>query len=504
MLSGRKQKLLCLPILVFFTLMVGSVSAWRALFMAALVLLAPVVHRDSDAITSLGFALGAILLFTPYAICSVSLQLSFGAMLGLTVVGPHLNGLAAWSLRQLPPRYKKLKGILRRVLSVVAMSLSASVFTIPLSAWYFRQVSLISLLANLLVTWLLSFLLGLGLLSVLAGLCIPVLGELLAFPAGWLAKFIVTLVYGMGNLSFAAISLSSPYLLAWFIGAILLILLAAGMVLKKQFPILPMCSLVLTLCLCLLLNRWSADRTDLIVKILDAGQGQCILLLSQGRAAAIDCGGNAYDSAGDLLADELQELGYSKLDLLVCTHLDSDHINGGEELFARIQVDRVYYPETEEASQWKEALLTLCREQETEAIPVSETQLLRIGRTTAEIYPPMNPAEDNNSSLASLWETERFSLLITGDMDWVGERMLLAHEALPKVDLLVAGHHGSKTSTSEALLEAVQPEVAMISVGENSYGHPAEETLLRLAERDIAIYRTDSNGTITVSVRGED
>ena len=103
--------------------------------------------------------------------------------------------------------------------------------------------------------------------------------------------------------------------------------------------------------------------------------------------------------------------------------------------------------------------------------------------------------------LASLGETD---LLITGDMDAGTERDLLtAYGDLPDLEYLVAGHHGSRTSTSADLLDALTPETVLISVGSNSYGHPTEETLRRLAERKCAVYRTDLHGTIHLSIQGE-
>ena len=93
-----------------------------------------------------------------------------------------------------------------------------------------------------------------------------------------------------------------------------------------------------------------------------------------------------------------------------------------------------------------------------------------------------------------------FDLLITGDMSTATERLLLERYDLPDTEVLVAGHHGSKYSTSNALLEALTPETAIISVGSNSYGHPADETLRRLAESGAAICRTDKQGTIHLTV----
>ena len=102
-------------------------------------------------------------------------------------------------------------------------------------------------------------------------------------------------------------------------------------------------------------------------------------------------------------------------------------------------------------------------------------------------------------SLCILFDTKNCDILVTGDRNGFGERSLLRNAHIPDVDILVAGHHGSKNSTSEELLNAARPETVCISVGEdNSYGHPAPELLQRLMDHGCAVYRTDQHGTITI------
>jgi competence protein ComEC len=105
--------------------------------------------------------------------------------------------------------------------------------------------------------------------------------------------------------------------------------------------------------------------------------------------------------------------------------------------------------------------------------------------------------QDNESCLSLLCQAGELDILVTGDMDQYAETALLSAQDIPDIDILVAGHHGSKTSTSQTLLEQTLPEIAVISVGANSYGHPAQETLDRLSSIGTEVYRTDQNGTIT-------
>ena len=117
------------------------------------------------------------------------------------------------------------------------------------------------------------------------------------------------------------------------------------------------------------------------------------------------------------------------------------------------------------------------------------------------LYPPMGQGTSNEEGLFALCSVEAFDLLITGAADAFVERMLVKYQPLPDLELLMVGHHGSAGSTDPALLDRLRPELAIISVGHNSYGHPAQEVLDRLAETGAQVWRTDQSGSITVTVQ---
>ena len=131
---------------------------------------------------------------------------------------------------------------------------------------------------------------------------------------------------------------------------------------------------------------------------------------------------------------------------------------------------------------------------------VKEKTVLPFGEAEVTVFPPVGKAEDNERGLSLLASVGEQDFLLTGDMDAATERQLLNRYDLPDVEVLVAGHHGSKYSTSEDLLCALQPETVCISVGSNRYGHPADEILCRLVEHGCAIYRTDLQGNIHLSI----
>jgi competence protein ComEC len=500
-LRRKKQRLLCLPVLLFFTIMVGSVSAWRALLMEILLLLAPVLHREADNLTSLAFALLIILVKNPLAAGSVSLQLSFCSMLGLFLfTGPMYQSIVerCGKFSALPRPLARLCYV---VTGGVTTTLGASLLTIPITAWYFRQVSLISILANVLVVWMVLFALTSALCAVVAVLIFPGVASLLSLVPELIGRAILALAHWLGSLTFSALPLSNFYQIGWFLlvqGILLLMILLPQL---RRRPILPASCMLLPLVGVILLSRLSLSGTAVTVQALSVGEGQCVLLTAQGETAALDCGGNAYTSAGDTLADALQSQGYGQLDALIITHFDSDHTNGLPELFARVQVKTVYLSAvyTEEDT-WRQTLLDLAQAQGTEVVTVEQPTTCALGEGQLTIYPGLDLTGGNNSGLSLLGEFGTFALLSTGDMDLESERVLLARYDLPDIDLLLVGHHGSKYATSERLLSALQPEAALVSVGENRYGHPTAETLWRLSEAGADIYRTDLNGTVTICV----
>lgn len=505
LLVGRRRlgAALCIPILVFFVGVAGATpSVTRSVIMQTILLMAPLLRRENDPPTSLSAALMVLLLVNPYAAASISLQLSFASVAGILL---WTERLYAWMCAGLTRGREgaKLPGPLAAICSGVATTLGALPLTLPLTAWHFNTISLIAPLSNLLVLWAVGLLFGLGMVLAVLGLIAPPLAGLLAGPVTWLTRYVMEVTDWLGGLPLAAVTVSSLYLKLWlaYLCAVVL-LLAASRGLRRRWWI-PAAGLALTFCLCLLLHRSAASAGGLNVDVLDVGQGQCILLrTSEGKTVAVDCGGSSLDSAGDILADRLQELGHSRLDLLVLTHFHSDHTNGLEALFHRVTVEAMAVPcvRDEEGAAWRERVLALAGEQGTRVRWVEADETLTWPSLTLRLYAPLGAGEQNEEGLSVLATCGTSDLLITGDMTEEIERRLVRYGDLPDVEVLVAGHHGSPYATSQLLLDAARPEAAVISVGWNSYGHPAAEVLDRLEAMGIQIWRTDLDGTVSIQM----
>lgn len=476
-------------------------SVMRAALMITMTLLAPLLNREGDPLTSLTFALFVLLLLNPYSIQSISLQLSFGAVAGIHAFSSPLYLTMTRSLKNDGSFLRRLgRKVFRLFAANVSLTLGALVFTTPLSARHFGTVSLIAPISNLLILWAVSFTFIIGLILALLGLLFPA-AEILAFPATLLSRFILQISRMLGSLSFSSLSIGGEYLAAWL--TLVYVILLVVLLLRYKRPILPISVGVITLCTALILTRLSVVAYPLTITMLDVGQGQCIVLQSDGQTALIDCGGNK-DNAGDIAADYLQSLGISHVDLLILTHCHDDHANGVPELFARLDVSNIILPDlSEPESDYRAEILSLARSGGTKVTLLARDRTLPFGHADLTLYAPLGDGGTNEEGLFVLASCNTFDMLVTGDSNDRVEALLMEHDFLPDVEVFVAGHHGSKNSTSDLLLDTLMPETCLISVGYNTYGHPTQEVLSRLTAREIALYRTDLMGHLTIRYKGD-
>ncbi len=502
---NRASAVLTILSVYFFAALAGSSpSALRAAFMCSLPLLAPLFGREEDRPTALCTALALLLIQCPYAAASVSLQLSFAAVAGIYLITPPL--CRRWF--QAVPRWDKLPGsLLRKLLlycvSSFAVTLGALLFTTPLAALHFRSLSLVGPLTNLLTLWAVSDVFLGGLLAALLGLFLPGAAAVLAWVTAWPARWVIFVVKGLSRLPFAALSLTSAYLLGWFIMAYAVILLCLFSRRKLRASVLVI-ALLPTLCAALLMNAYPARAGALTAAVLDVGQGSSTLFYSKGHAVLVDCGGNGGDDPGDIAADYLQSLGSSRLDALVLTHYHSDHACGVAELLSRIDVSLIIAPDVTPEDPLRQEILALAEEYGCEVELLLNDAAFTFGDARLSIYEPLGKGSANEEGLSVLCTAGSFDVLVTGDMDGIVEKRLVKYKNLPDIELLVVGHHGSKSSTSEELLLATGPERAVISSGYNAYGHPALETMERLGAAGCDIYRTDLMGTVRFTIQEEE
>ena len=211
--------------------------------------------------------------------------------------------------------------------------------------------------------------------------------------------------------------------------------------------------------------------------------------------SVIDCGGQE-DASGETAARFLLARGVTQVDRLILTHFDADHCNGVRQLLRRVRVKTLYVPDVSPENNLRTKILFAAAQAGAEIRFVTNDLTLPDGM---RMFAPTGSAEESNTGLCVLAAGEKYDILVTGDLSEQAEYRLLSTHALPRAAVLVAGHHGAATSTSEALLRAIRPEAVLISVGaDNRFGHPADETLRRIEKAGAAVFRTDLSGTITI------
>lgn len=485
-------------VLVGYAMLAGArPSMVRACVMLVLLLAAPLFRRESDAPTSLLTALFLILLANPFAAASIGLQLSFGAVAGIFWLTPKLY-------RALLGERKRDK-VFRFIAAGFSTTMGALVFTMPLTAYYFGILVLVSPISNLLCLWAASVVFISGLIAVFLGFLCPPLGRLAGLLPALLSRYILAVAHLLEKLPYHAVYTANPYLKYWLAFAYLLF--AAAYFLKpkirrKYLEAAVCCVLTLVTAVYLGAARYQSDLDALV---LNVGQGQSVLLASDGHFALTDCGSaNNWQDPGETAVHQLRTMGCRRLDYLILTHYDSDHISGAVKLLEHIPVSALLVPEMPEDGSQGAGVLAAAEAGGTALRVLTETETVALGRAALTVYPPVSGKGSNERGLSILASAGEEDLLITGDMDSATERKLLAAYDLPDIEVLVAGHHGSKYSTSDDLLDALSPESAVISVGDNSYGHPADETMRRLVEHGCAVYRTDMQGSIHLSLNRGD
>ncbi len=494
LVGKQRQRLLAavaIPLLWGYVLLVGcQASMVRAAVMLTLLLLGPLFDRESDAVTALSLALLILLLANPYAVADIGLQLSFGAMAGLLLLSPRV--------------YRLFPTIRNRALRSAWRTVSASIgviaVTAPLSAVYFNNISLLGPIANILLLWVSPVTFGAGVASVAAGLLLPPVGMVAALVASGGAWCILAMSELITRIPYHAVYFTNPYLKYWLVYALALFAYcaAAGKGRRKYAlaAVLASVSLVVTAWLPV-----QQSRCRLYAVSVNVGQGASTLLSSNGAAALVDCGSNnSFIDAGDAAADLLNTCGYYTLDYLILTHYHTDHANGIEALLARLRVETILAPVPMEEEPLHEVLTELAEKYGITLRYITEDAAFPLGDASVQVFAPVGMGGTNEEGLSMVCSEGNFDLLVTGDMNTTNEQVLSARKNLPDIEVLLVGHHGSKYATSEALLESCAPEVGIISVGTNSYGHPTEEAMQRMVRRGMTLYRTDMQGNITIRI----
>lgn len=482
-----------MALMVFYGMLIeGGTSSFRAIFMFFLYLLSKMIGRTYDMLTALAISGVFLLIEQPLYIYHTGFLLSFSAVLGIGLLFPVLNQFLPEGKRK-NPLFKNLVG-----------SVSVSLFSLPVTAYYFYEFPVYSLLLNLLIIPFMSLLLPCAMAGGILAAWQPAWGKVLLIPCRW----VLMLYEGICELSMAlpchTLIIGQPALgqILFFYGVVFLILCFYTKWKKKMSILLLVCSVII---LCFRMEK----NTE--ITMLDVGQGDSIFVQEQGGFSFLMDGGSSdVPGVGTYrILPFLKSKGVRELTYAFVTHPDSDHYNGILECLEKsgesgvhIRYLAVSALALEKKEKAYEKLFRAAQKAGTEVVCISAGYVLECNKITLTcLYPGKEaaPKDKNGGSLMFLMEAEGVRMLFTGDAGMEEEEQIL--RKIGGIHILKTGHHGSDSSTGMSLLKAAEPELAIISCGRNnSYGHPGKETLKRLSAVPSRVLVTARTGAIKITI----
>ncbi|CAN5875040.1 DNA internalization-related competence protein ComEC/Rec2 [soil metagenome] len=431
------------------------------------------------------------LLWNPAWLFDLSFQLSYLAVIGLLIFTEPVTRLVLGEAYYQVPwwHWKKL------VVGSVVLSLSAQLLTLPLVASSFGTLPLLSPFVNACAIPLATALVPLGFFAGVFGLLSPALAgvlNLFTSVAAGLMIDVARLGSGLPNLIWGEVS-SLGY--AFFYVAVLALGLLARGWLRPWRALL----VVATAGMCSAVSVPAHAPPEIV--FIDVGQGDSALIRLPGRKEILMDGGGTpfsdFDVGKRVVVPALKALGVDELELVIASHSDTDHVEGLVSVLDALPVGRLVVGVRNDGDPVYDNLIAAAERNHVEVVSVVRGESLTLGDARLDILnPPQHPFEkDNDNSVTFVLNyLNRPEAIFMGDLPSERERGM----AFPKVKVLMAGHHGSKHSTSDALLRAAQPETVVFSYGRNNYGHPNPDLVERVRATGATVYETFRTGAVRI------
>jgi len=457
------------------------------------------IQRNSDPFHILALAYLIMLFIRPSGLSDVGFQLSFAGTFGSVFAAQYFRELGSPVRKFATQRRRFIHLWSRRLLLMFVVSVYAWLFTAPILAVHFGRLPLLGPLITLPAVLTVTLALTAGWVMILVGW----------WP--WLASVFgesmdVLLRATAGLADMAAVNLPSmnhmPVSFGIIAGIVLLVVAFGTRRIARQPSSGVMLVGVAALVVVVFGSMWLPD-SRVKLAVIDVGQGDAVLIRSGQRAVLIDSGPE-YSSAA---VDQLRRLGIRELDLLLISHGDADHCGAVPELVKQVRVKAALVGPGTALDHAGVAAIHALRESGTDVrigsagltVDGPWGQLLCLHPVNAEADSTLS---DNAQSLVWLWHAETTSAIFAGDSPDDVERILLRSFSLSEVDLLMAGHHGSRSSTSAEWLQILNPQYLAISCGQNNpHRHPTPEVLARADDVGATVMRTDQSGALLFELR---
>ncbi len=415
-----------------------------------------------------------------------------------------------------------------RIWELLVVTVALQIGMLPLMARDFHRISLTAPVVNLAAVPMVGILVPLGFLTLITGLLLPAAGKLLALPLTWLTGLLVHIVQWFGHFPRWSYRVPGPPLWLIVLFFAVGVVLAAGMRLKstlKKNLGLAVCFAWFACALVIAVFPFKPRSAEgkLEVSVLDVGQGDSLFVVSPGGKTMLIDGGGAFggytgreevfgiDPGEEAVSPYLWSRGFQKLDVVALTHAHQDHLGGLAAILENFRVGKLWIGREVSSA----ALGRLERLARNRQIPIEHELRGKSfdwdGVKGDFLWPETNPEDiadeaKNDDSLVLQLRYGNKAILLQGDAERAAEHEILAENRPEELrsDVLKVGHHGGKNSTTQEFLDAVQPGIGIISVGEvNPYGHPSLELLARLEMARIRILRTDREGAVHVLTDGQ-
>lgn len=502
--NPRWSSLLSFPLMIFYVFATGmEASVVRAAIMAGVNLTGMILWRKTDIYCSMAFSALIILLNNSFMVYDVGFILSYAATLSLVIFYKPI-------FEKLPVKIPKI------IRDTLACTMAAQIGVIPVIAYYFNTFSIVSILSNLLIVPITGFITILGALIVIVG-CFFQFGAMLI---GVLTLLVVNVMLfvteTIAKIPWAEITIATPSIaLVIIYYFIILYLRYAHQKLPKDAGRAALASII-AICGTIILVISIPNRA-LKIYFADVGQGDCIIIRTpQGKNIILDGGGSINDIDGSYVGERvlvplLYNLNMQNIDFMIASHSDADHTGGLKTVIEKIKVHNLIIADAPDLPM--QELTSLAEKKGVSITKAKEGDIIYEEEwlTIKAIYPFNEPwlmprgkkTNANELSIVTRLDFGDFSALFTGDIGFSTEKKLIddnANNDELNCDVLKVAHHGSKYSTDEKFLATVNPSLAIISVGKNTYGHPSPEAVNRLSEQGCLIYPTIDWGGILVEV----
>ncbi len=503
--------ILCFPVLIGYAFIAGmNIPVLRAVLSAGLMLFAVMIRRPHSILHLISAAALIILILQPASLFSVSFQLSFSAVVAIGIVYPKLP---------IPDPLKnpgRLESIGKWTISALFVSIAATIGTLPALLYHFNRFSPIGPVMNLLIEPLLCLIaLPIGLIAIPCIFFAPQLAEILFTLGGYGITGADYLTRWAGQLPFASIWTVTPTITEIIFYTVLIFLFIQTGKTKRKTIILTIAFLVLIAHFTsgLYLNR---EKEITRISYIDVGQGSATLIeKDDGSIILIDGGGSfsrRFNVGRGVIAPFLWKQRIWEIDKLIITHPDSDHYNGLLFIINHFNPEIVYTNGRPDQAELYEEILVRIRDKGIKKQQPRAGEIIHTSRLCTlkclGIPGLITGSEfsDNNKSLVMMLtcgkDEERKRFLFPGDIEEQAEALLLDEKFSIAADILLAPHHGSRTSSTPAFMKAVQPELIIVSAGRGKNNFPAEIHRKKWQKKQIPFLITGEDGTVICETNG--